>query len=106
MSISNREQPVVKTPEEKLVRLCGAIGRNERASEIVEIFREMWREAGLRPPEAEPRWSGLTDDSTPTEFSVVFSGKASPRLRVLFEPQGDPASPKAYWEAGCRFTRF
>jgi hypothetical protein len=37
---------------------------------------------------------------------VVFSSDAAPRLRLLFEPQGDPASPQAYWEAGCRFTRF
>lgn len=92
--------------EEKLAKLCAAIGRKKHAPEVVETFREMWTGCGLRAPEEEPRWSGLTDDSTPTEFSVVFSGNASPRLRVLFEPQGDPASPQAYWDAGRRVTRW
>jgi hypothetical protein len=40
------------------------------------------------------------------ELSVVYSCKSAPRLRALFEPQGDPASPSAYWNAGARFTRF
>jgi DMATS type aromatic prenyltransferase len=97
---------MARNPEEKLRALCGAIGRSGRSTEVLSIFDEMWREAGLRPFDAEPRWSGLTDDCTPTEFSVVFSGKSEPRLRVLFEPQGDPASPQTYWEAGCRMTRF
>ena len=95
-----------RTPERKLARLCAAMGQKERAAQVVDLFREMWTGCGLRPPDAEPRWSGLTDDSTPTEFSVVFSGAASPRLRVLFEPQADPASPQAYWHAGCRVTRW
>ncbi len=107
MSSSIKTQPTPVTAiDEKLAKLCAAIGRKDRAAEVTGIFGEMWTGCGLRAPNAEPRWSGLTDDSTPTEFSVVFSGKADPRLRVLFEPQGDPASPQAYWEAGCRVTRW
>jgi DMATS type aromatic prenyltransferase len=105
MPAGTKQQLIGKTVEDKLAGLCDAIGQKERADGAVDLFREMWKESGLRPPEAEPRWSGLTDDSTPTEFSVVFSRREAPRLRVLFEPQGDPASPRAYWEAGCRMTR-
>ncbi len=106
MAAGANQRRTIRNPEQKLAALCEAIGRADRSTKVVSLFREMWRESGLRPFDAEPRWSGLTDDSTPTEFSVVFSGNAEPRLRVLFEPQGDPASPRTYWDAGCRMTRF
>jgi hypothetical protein len=92
--------------EEKLTRLCAAIGLQARAAEVLDIFREMWTACGLRSAAEAPRWSGLTDDSTPTEYSIVFISHDSGRLRVLFEPQADPASPATYWEAGRRVTRW
>ena len=92
--------------QEKLRKLCGAIGLEARTDQTLDLFREMWAACGLRAPAEEPRWSGLTDDSTPTEYSVVFTAGDHPRLRVLFEPQADPASPATYWEAGRRVTRW
>lgn len=71
----------------------------------IRLLREMWVAARLRSPGETPRWSGVTDDSTPVEFSIQFHQQGGD-FRMLIEPQADPASPEAYWSAGKRFTRW
>src|SRR6185295_4736797 len=72
--------------------------------EAIHLHRRMRRICRLRAPAAKPRWSGVTDDSTPFEYSVAFR-RDEARLRMLFEPQADPASATTYWQAGKRCTR-
>ena len=97
-----------KTPlaiEKKIHGLLKAVGSDDRAEIAVTIFRELWDVANLRSPDQIPRWSGITDDSTPIELSVQFSPTAA-AVRLLLEPQADPASPETYWEAGATLTRW
>jgi DMATS type aromatic prenyltransferase len=94
-----------RSVEDKVVALTGALSMKDRAPEVLEIFRQMWTAGGLRNPDEEPRWSGVTDDSSPVEFSAQFRQNGHD-LRILFEPQADPASPQSYWRAGTRMTRW
>jgi hypothetical protein len=91
--------------ERKLMRLCEAARLSEILDSTSVLFRDMVEHCQLRSPQDPPRWSGLTDDSTPMEFSVVF-GQRHRQLRLLFEPQGDPQSAVEYWRAGQRLTRY
>lgn len=91
--------------ERKLIRLCEAARLSEIIEPTLALFRDMVGRCQLRSPDAPPRWSGLTDDSTPIEFSIVFSQRDR-QLRLLFEPQGDPQSPIEYWKSGQRLTRY
>jgi DMATS type aromatic prenyltransferase len=89
----------------QLSGLLKALRIPEVGSQIPDVFREMRMKANLRPPTEPPRWSGITDDSTPVEFSVQFRAVSSD-LRILFEPQADPATPASYWRSACRMTRW
>jgi len=93
------------TTEIKLIRLCEAAGLSESVDSTLLLFRDMVRGCQLRSPQDPPRWSGLTDDSTPVELSVVF-GHRTRQVRMLFEPQGDPQGALSYWKAGQRLTRY
>ena len=95
----------ITSVEDKIIGLTTALSMKDRAAEALTVFREMWTAGGLRSPDEAPRWSGVTDDSSPVEFSVQFR-QGSHDLRMLFEPQGDPASAQTYWRSGVRMTRW
>ena len=89
--------------ETKLARVCEAAGLC--ATRVDSLCFDMVTHCRLREPKDPPRWSGLTDDSSPIEFSVVFSRHGC-QLRLLFEPQADPQAPLTYWQSGQRLTRY
>jgi Tryptophan dimethylallyltransferase len=67
----------------------------------LRVATESW---GSRSVEEMPRWSAVTDDCSPFEFSLAIES-GSTELRVLVEPQRDPASPESYWTAGLELAR-
>jgi DMATS type aromatic prenyltransferase len=46
-----------------------------------------------------PSWSCMTADSSPIEYSIAASAKGVKQVRFMVEPQGQPASPRSYWDA-------
>jgi hypothetical protein len=83
----------------QLTALLGAAGLRGRLREALELSRKLGDSWSARPIAARPSWSGVTDDCTPVELSLAISASA-PEVRVLVEPQAQPASPVAYWRAG------
>jgi hypothetical protein len=81
--------------------ICLAAGLVEQQQTIVALFDTLCGVAGLRQLPILPRWSGVTDDCTPVEFSTTFDARGT-RVRFLIEAQDDPASPASYWDAGGR----
>lgn len=81
--------------------ICLAAGLMEQQGQIVTLFDTICGVAGLRQLPLQPRWSGVTDDCTPIEFSAAFD-TGETRVRFLIEAQDDPASPASYWHAGER----
>jgi hypothetical protein len=57
-----------------------------------------------RPIDAPPRWSGLTLDRTPIEFSATFAASGPCELRFACEAQADPQTPAGYWRAAERLN--
>src|SRR5581483_4477188 len=68
---------------------------------VFAVAAESW---GGRCVEETPRWSGVTDDCSPFEFSLAIEPTGT-ELRMLAEAQRDPASPDTYWNAGVDLTR-
>jgi hypothetical protein len=81
--------------------ICLAAGLVEQQEPIAALFDTLCGVAGLRRLPVQPRWSGVTDDCTPIEFSTTFNARET-RVRFLIEAQDDPASPASYWNAGER----
>jgi|GEM_PF-6562275 len=78
--------------------LCQAAGLPTRAREVDEVLREMCASWSHRGEEQRPRWSSLTDDCSPIEYSVVLAPRPV-EVRFCVEAQADPHSPASYWEA-------
>jgi DMATS type aromatic prenyltransferase len=87
----------------KLAALCDASGVVDRKPQIVGMFNEVAGLCGDRDVRLPPRWSGVTDDCTPFEFSVALH-EGRPNIRLLVEAQDDPACPQSYWKAGMRLN--
>lgn len=89
----------------KLDRLCEGLGCGRLRDEAVGVLDEMcegWSELSAL---AAPYWpSDITDDGSPVEFSVAFSGGRM-ELRLLAEPQRMPASIASNWQAGLDLNR-
>jgi DMATS type aromatic prenyltransferase len=81
----------------KLAALCDAVGLAQK-DRIVGTFDELSAFCPDLDLALPPRWSSVTDDCTPYEFSVVFN-RGQPNVRVVVEAQRDPASPQTYWSA-------
>jgi Tryptophan dimethylallyltransferase len=81
--------------------ICVAAGLAEQQERVAALFNSLCDVAGLRRLPVPPRWSGVTDDCTPIEFSTSFDARGT-RVRFLIEAQDDPASPASYWAAGER----
>jgi len=91
---------------QQLAALCGALEMAPARIDVVEgIFDGLAEHCADQPLDRPPRWSGMTDDCSPVEWSIGF-GRAGPELRVLVEAQRDPASVATYWEASRGLTRW
>lgn len=87
----------------QLDALCAATGLDAKRDEIRALFREMARSWGDERLDETPLWSGISEDCSPAEFSVVFGG-SRPELRFLVEAHAPDASPRSYWAAGEALT--
>ena len=85
--------------------ICVAAGLADQQERIAALFKNLCDVAGLRRLPVPPRWSGVTDDCTPIEFSTSFDARGT-RVRFLIEAQDDPASPASYWAAGERLGTY
>jgi Tryptophan dimethylallyltransferase len=89
----------------QLHRLQNAVGVDTAEwPTILKVYADMARSWGHRSISQTPQWSALTDDCSPFEFSIAMS-KDGPELRMVVEPQSEPASAEGYWEASLRLTR-
>src|SRR5687767_1621524 len=73
------------------------------APQIASMFQLLtasWRDQALADP---PRWSALSADSSPLEFSLVLGGMRE-ELRFTTEVQRDPASASVYWESSLELN--
>ncbi len=89
----------------QLRALCDAAGFGNSKGRIVGTFEALAKFCKDRNLDLPPRWSGVTDDCTPFEFSIAIGG-GPPSIRFLLETQDDPASPATYWTAGMRLTKW
>jgi hypothetical protein len=81
-----------------LVTDAGMPGRTADALELFQVLSASW--GGRRLGET-PRWSGLTDDCTPVQPSLIVSPDGA-EAELLVEPQDEPATARSYWAAGER----
>jgi hypothetical protein len=81
-----------------LVTDAGMPGRAAAALELFQILSTSW---GARRLSETPRWSGLTDDCTPVQPSLIVSADGA-EAELLVEPQDEPATASSYWAAGER----
>jgi hypothetical protein len=103
MSASAPVETLSEYGARQLRALCRAAGFAGDEAAILDLFHVLSASWGAVPLAAAPRWSGITDDCSPLELSVVFGG-SRPELRVLVEAHAEPASPGAYWQAGRQLT--
>lgn len=89
----------------QLRRISVAAGLANQQDRIATLFETLCGVAGLRRLPVPPRWSGVTDDCTPIEFSTSFD-PGQTKIRFLIEAQEDPASPASYWTAGARLSAY
>jgi DMATS type aromatic prenyltransferase len=89
----------------QLRTICAAADISDQQDEIATVFKTLCDVAGLQRLPVPPRWSGLSDDCTPIEFSTSFDVEGA-KIRFLIEAQADPASPESYWAAGERLTAY
>jgi DMATS type aromatic prenyltransferase len=87
----------------QLRKICVAAGLADQQDRIAALFETLCGVAGLGRLPVPPRWSGVTDDCTPIEFSTSFDASQT-KVRFLVEAQDDPASPASYWAAGGRLS--
>lgn len=88
----------------QLSDICTAAGLIDQRDEVVALFENLCVSAGLERLPMPPRWSGVTDDCTPIEFSTSFDADGT-RVRFLIEAQDPLPSPQTYWSAGKRLSQ-
>ena len=76
-----------------------------RQAKIAEVFEGIAAVCGDQVAGEPPRWSGMSDDCSPIEWSVAFR-RGAPDIRVLVEAQSEPPSLKGYAAASQRLTRW
>jgi DMATS type aromatic prenyltransferase len=89
---------------QQLEAACVALGDSgllPRALEVFDLLSEPW--SGWSAQHA-PHWqSDITDDGSPFELSLAFSG-GRPELRILAEHQQQPLSAESGWQAGLELN--
>src|SRR4051812_47709679 len=84
----------------RLRSACSALGANHLLGRALDAFDLIAGPWGSWRAEHEPHWqSDVTDDGSPFEISVAFSGK-TPELRLLAECQERPLTSESAWNAG------
>ena len=79
-----------------LLEGLGLGGQSEKATQLFDLLTESF---SFFPLGAAPLWpSDITDDGTPFEFSVAFSG-GEPSVRILAEAQRPPFNHESAWQA-------
>lgn len=90
--------------EDKLSRLCVALGLSRQRDVACDVFRCLAEPWAHWPLGATPAWAtDICDDGTPFELSVAFDG-LMPSLRMLVESQQSPMGPNSTWDAGLRLS--
>jgi hypothetical protein len=70
----------------------------------LRLFDQLTHSWSARPAIAYPSWSSdITDDGTPFEFSLAFTG-AEPKLRLLVESQAADISEHSTWHAALELN--
>lgn len=83
----------------KLRALLDGLGLGEHTRTATRIFDALTDSYARLPLDATPLWpSDITDDGTPFEFSVAFSG-GEPSVRILSEAQRPPFHEQSAWQA-------
>lgn len=92
--------------ESRIDAMCQALGLQERARSMREVFRSVSHPWGAWNIGLRPRWypSILSDDHAPYELSVAFTG-ATPNTQLYLEAQdleaqGAPPSLRSNMKAG------
>ncbi|MBV9313106.1 MAG: tryptophan dimethylallyltransferase [Pseudonocardia sp.] len=76
--------------------LCAQYGLGESTEVAVAEFRELLGPGAGRPISESPAWrSEVADDHTPVEFSIAFSQRGRPVVRVLVEPVAQQPDPES-----------
>lgn len=94
----------------QLAAVVSALGLDHDDPDGAGLLRDLFDELVAGPTgdpslDMAPRWSGLSDDCTPVEFSVAFRPNGAD-LRVLVEAQADPPTPGTYWRSSGRLTEW
>lgn len=88
----------------KILPLFHALGFEEQAERFLPLFNTMTADWGEQRMGTTPRWaSEVAYDHTPMELSVALNGDR-PEIRLLIEPQGNPATLTSSWMAGCQLN--
>lgn len=99
------ENTLDRMGREQLTRLGAAAGLGRRDREIDRWFSLLSDSWGKASPAQLPLWSGIGDDCSPVEWSVVLRRDERAEMRVLTESHEEPASPERYWHAAERLTQ-
>ena len=105
------ERPVATSPPNtvfdhaagQLALVCEAVG--QPVADVRAFVGRLAAHCGDHPAGDPPRWSCLGDDCSPFEVSLTTS-RTGHQVRLLVEAQSSVPSPAAYWEAGCKLTRW
>jgi DMATS type aromatic prenyltransferase len=90
---------------QKLADLLGGLGLAPELPAATRLFDLLTGSWGQRVLPGTPLWaSDITDDGTPFELSVAFTG-GRPHVRVLAEAQKAPFDVESNWEAGLALNR-
>lgn len=88
---------------ERLAALCRSAGFAAECENITRTYRNLvhpWGDVPLGKP--SPWVSDISDDHTPVELSVAIADQRA-EVRVLFEPQADVPTLRAFRAAGLDF---
>lgn len=89
----------------QLTALGEAAGLARRGHEIDAWFSLLAESWGHTSPQELPLWSGVGDDCSPVEWSVVLRRDERSEMRILTEAHREPASPQTYWAAAEELTK-
>ena len=83
----------------KLHALLDGLGLGEHVETATQVFDTLTGSYAHLALDSAPLWpSDITDDRTPFEFSVAFSG-GQPCVRILAEAQRPPFDDESAWQA-------
>ncbi|HET9931559.1 MAG TPA: tryptophan dimethylallyltransferase family protein [Polyangiaceae bacterium] len=99
------ERTLANIAKTQLAALSEATGLGPRRRELESWFAILSESWGHASPEELPLWSGIGDDCSPLEWSVVLRRDERAEMRILAEAHEEPASPASYWHAAEALTQ-